>query len=170
MPEDNEVRQKKKEGPPFGSKNARGNSGGSAPLGNKNAVATGEFEKILFDSFSDDELSLANGIQSDEERLLLEEIIILCVRERRMLKRIDGLINKNPKGMAVEEIMTVSNTPTVDGDKAGRDIKTTKIEPVMNQVHRIEEALTRVQARKEACIDLLYRMKSGQQDSGKQDL
>jgi hypothetical protein len=148
-----ESKQKKKEGPPFGSKNALGNAGGAAPAGNKNAVSTGEFERIMYDTFDPDEISLVGSIQPDEEKLLLEEIRILTVRERRMLKRIDDLIKKNPKGMAIDEVMTVSNTPTGDGNKPGRDIRTTKVVPVLEQIHRIEEALTRVQARKQVCRD-----------------
>jgi hypothetical protein len=151
-------------GAPLGNRNAKRNIGGSAPKGNRNAVSTGEFEKIMYDSFDEEELRLASSIQPDEERMLLEEIKILTVRERRMLKRIDDLIRKNPKGMAVEEIMTVNNAPTGDSSKGGRDIKTTKIEPVMNQVHRIEEALTRVQARKQVCIEMLYKMKYGDRE------
>jgi hypothetical protein len=103
---------------------------------------------------------LVNGIQSNEEHLLLEEIQILSVRERRMLKRIDDFIKKNPKGMVIEEIMTVSNIYARENSSADRDTKTTKIEPVINQIHRIEEGLTRVQARKQVCIDLLYKMKN----------
>jgi uncharacterized protein YjcR len=148
---------------PKGNHNAVGNTGGHAPAGNRNAITTGENDILLFDSFDETELSMVNGILPDEERLLLEEIKLLSVRERRMLKRIDDLVKKNPKGMTIQEIMTVSNTQARENSTIGRDTKTTKIEPVLNQIHKIEEALTRVQARKQVCIDMLYKMKNDKQ-------
>lgn len=143
-----------------GNKNAVGNSGGHALLGNKNTLTTGEHENILFDSFDEIELKLVNGIQSNEGHLLLEEIQILSVRERRMLKRIDDLVKKSPKGMAIGGITTVNNTRMGENSSADRDTKTTRIEPVLNQIHKIEEALTRVQARKQVCIEMLCKIKN----------
>ena len=79
-----------KKGPPIGNKNAVGNDGG-APANNKNAVKTGEFETLFFDALEEDEKQLIQMVQLDKEQLLLQEIQLLTVRERRMLKRIDAL-------------------------------------------------------------------------------
>lgn len=79
-----------KKGPPIGNKNAVGNDGG-APEKNKNAVKTGEFEALFFDALEEDEKQLIQMVQLDKEQLLLQEIQLLTVRERRMLKRIDAL-------------------------------------------------------------------------------
>ena len=73
-----------------GNKNAVGH-GGTGPPGNKNAVTTGEFETLFFDTLEDDERLLIGMIQPDKEKLLLQEIQLLTVRERRMLKRIEDL-------------------------------------------------------------------------------
>lgn len=79
-----------KKGPPIGNKNAVGNDGG-APEKNKNAVKTGEFETLFFDALEEDEKELISMVPLDKEQLLLQEIQLLTVRERRMLKRIDAL-------------------------------------------------------------------------------
>jgi uncharacterized protein YjcR len=79
-----------KKGPPIGNKNAVGNDGG-APERNKNAVKTGEFETLFFDALEEDEKQLIQMVQLDKEQLLLQEIQLLTVRERRMLKRIEEL-------------------------------------------------------------------------------
>ena len=73
-----------------GNKNAVGH-GGTGPPGNKNAVKTGEFETLFFDTLDAEEKELLEMVQLDKEQLLLQEIQLLTVRERRMLKRINGL-------------------------------------------------------------------------------
>ena len=74
-----------------GNQNAIGNHGGAAPEGNKNAVTTGEFETLLFDCLDPEEKQLAAAVPNDKEQLLFQEIQLLTVRERRMLKRIENL-------------------------------------------------------------------------------
>ena len=76
---------KKKRGGQPGNQNATG------PPGNKNAVKTGEFETLFFDCLEPDEQKLIQTVQPDKEQLLLQEIQLLTVRERRMLKRIESL-------------------------------------------------------------------------------
>ncbi len=85
-------RSDKKRGGQPGNKNAEGH-GGTGPPGNKNAVKTGEFETLFFDTLSEEEKELITVIQPDKEELLLREIQLLAVRERRMLKRIEMLRN-----------------------------------------------------------------------------
>lgn len=110
----------KKRGGQLGNKNAEGNKGGAAPQQNKNAVKTGEFETLFFDALEPEELQLIRLIQPDKERLLLQEIQLLTVRERRMMKRIDEL-------------------------------------SALKEIQAIEEALTRVQARRQRAIETLHK-------------
>ena len=86
----NTERSKRRKGGQPGNKNAEGH-GGNGPPGNKNAVKTGEFEALFFDTLDVDEQKLIQTVQPDKEQLLLQEIQLLTVRERRMLKRIDQL-------------------------------------------------------------------------------
>ena len=148
---------KKKGGQP-GNKNAAGNKGGAAPEKNKNAVTTGEFETLLFDCLEPEERRLAQAVPEDKQTLLMQEIQLLTVRERRMLKRID-LLRQSPDDS--EEISGDETGMTVVSHKMGiekdKDTDLREYQGKLGQIQHIEEALTRVQARKQAAIDALHR-------------
>ena len=135
----------KQKGGQLGNKNAVGH-GGTGPPGNKNAVTTGEFETLLFDCLDPEERLLAAAVPADKEKLLLQEIQLLTVRERRMLKRIDALKDG--------DFTTVKRKKGVEKDKR-TDLN--EDHAVLGQIQHIEDALTRVQARKQAAIDSLHR-------------
>lgn len=135
---------KKKGGQP-GNKNAVGH-GGTGPPGNKNAVTTGEFETLLFDCLEPDEKRLAEAVPADKEQLLLQEIQLLTVRERRMLKRIENLKQA--------DFTTVKKKK---GTEKGKRTDLDEDHATLGQIQNIEDALTRVQARKQAAIDSLHR-------------
>ena len=82
-------------GAPKGNHNAIGNSGG-APSGNKNNYKHGIYSKIYWDTLDDQELQMISDIDCEEENLLIDQIKLLTVRERRLLKSIEE--NKNRKG------------------------------------------------------------------------
>lgn len=129
-----------------GNQNAIGNHGGAAPEGNKNAVTTGEFETLLFDCLEPEEKQLAAAVPNDKEQLLFQEIQLLTVRERRMLKRIENLRQA--------DFTTVKKKKGTEKDKwTDPDEK----HATLGQIQNIEDALTRVQARKQAAIDSLHR-------------
>lgn len=128
-----------------GNKNAVGH-GGTGPPGNKNAVKTGEFETLFFDTLEEDEKHLIRTIQPDKEQLLLQEIQLLTVRERRMLKRIDRL--KDLDFTLVKKKKGTEKDKWTDLDEE---------HGVLGQIQSIEDALTRVQARKQKAIDSLHK-------------
>ncbi len=74
-------RSQRKRGAQPGNKNATG------PPENKNAVKTGEFETLFFNTLNREEEQLTSMIGLDKEQLLLQEIQLLTVREYRMLHR-----------------------------------------------------------------------------------
>lgn len=113
---------------------------------NKNAVTTGEFESIFFDTLEKDELELVNNIEIEKKKLLAQEIQLLTVRERRMLKRIAALKEK--------EMTLISFKTGLERDK-DTDLK--EYESTLGQIQNIEEALTRVQEKKQKAIDSLHR-------------
>lgn len=135
------VSTKKKKGAPIGNKNATG------PPGNKNAVTTGEFENIFFDTLEKDELNLIKSIELEKRKLLEQEIQLLTVRERRMLKRIDDL--KKSK-----EVVIDTETHGTQGDS---EVSLVNYESTLNKIQNIEEALTRVQDKKQKAIDTLHK-------------
>lgn len=135
---------KRKGGQP-GNQNAVGH-GGTGPPGNKNAVTTGEFETLLFDCLEPEEKQLATSVPQDKEQLLFQEIQLLTVRERRMLQRIENLRQV--------DFTTVSRK---SGMEKGKMTDLLEDQATLGQIQHIEDALTRVQARKQAAIDSLHR-------------
>ena len=146
----------KKRGGQPGNKNAVGH-GGTGPPGNKNAVTTGEFETLLFDCLDLDERRLADAVPADKEQLLLQEIRLLTVREHRMLKRIDDLQKSEEyfnNGELAEGMTMVSRKQGFDKGKL-TDLK--DFQGKLGQIQNIEDALTRVQARKQRAIEALHK-------------
>lgn len=137
-----------KEGRTAGNKNAEGH-GGTGPPGNKNAVRTGEFETLFFDTLEPEERTLAEMIQPDKEcSCSSEKYSFITVRERRMLKRIQSLRemetwqsqtgsgkNPIPCGMTVTEYTS--------GIEKGKKTELQKHEGILGQIQAIEDALTR---------------------------
>ena len=121
--------------------------------GNKNAVTTGEFENIFFDTLEKDELNLIKSIELEKRKLLEQEIQLLTVRERRMLKRIDDL--KKSK-----EIVIDTETHGTQGDS---EVSLVNYESKLNKIQNIEEALTRVQDKKQKAIDTLHKFEMDEQ-------
>lgn len=151
------VAKRKKGGQP-------GNQNATGPPENKNAVKTGEFETLFFDCLEPDEQKLIQAVQPDKEQLLLQEIQLLTVRERRMLKRIealklleqtpdpeeqDGEFGKTPSGMSV--------TKYKSGMEKGKPTILKEYEGILGQIQSIEDALTRVQARRQRAIEALHK-------------
>ncbi|WP_250673530.1 hypothetical protein LZ906_007805 [Paraclostridium ghonii] len=120
--------------------------------GNKNAVKTGEFESIFFDTLEEDELELVDNTPVEKMKLLKQEIKLLTVRERRMLKRISLLKEK--------EITLVL---TKSGVEKGMDTEISEYEATLGHIQSIEEALTRVQGKKQKAIDSLHKFEIDEQ-------
>lgn len=150
---------KRKGGQP-GNKNAEGH-GGTGPPRNKNAVKTGEFETLFFDTLNPEEKQLASLIQPDKEQLLLQEIRLLTVREHRMLKRIESLRQleeREPAGFDGENIPPgMSVTECSSSIEKGKPTELRKYEGILGQIQTIEDALTRVQARQQKAIETLHK-------------
>ena len=163
---------KKSRGAQPGNVNSVGNKGGAAPPGNQNNFKHGGYAAILFGSFDEDEHSLAAQIEPDEEKLLMDEIILLTVRERRILQRIQEA-KKSPLAISStvrsekkrafdskedEAIYTEKVREKVDSGERlpGREYKTiTETEGSYSIILKMEEALTRCQAQKKKAIDSL---------------
>ena len=155
---------KRKGGQP-GNKNAEGH-GGTGPPRNKNAVKTGEFETLFFDCLEPDEQKLIQTVQPDKEQLLLQEIQLLTVRERRMLKRIEALKlleqSSNPEEVQEDDELEkappgMSVTKYKSGMEKGKPTLLREYEGILGQIQSIEDALTRVQARRQRAIEALHK-------------
>ncbi|MDR6883779.1 phage terminase small subunit [Bacillus sp. 3255] len=169
-----------KGGAPKGSKNALGNRGGhGGPPGNKKAVTTGEFETIWMDTLEEDEQELVRLVETDPIKQADETITLLSIRERRMLQRIQNLRKalSEKQRKVLQERITVKDVQTVHDEKTGQTrsvvvpidkLVTTKVEEsdirVIDDLLRLEEALTRVQDKKLKAIELKNRFIDAERD------
>lgn len=179
----NVVQQKKKRGAPFGSKNAKGhgapkgnqnalgNRGGRGMPGNKNAVTTGEYESIWFDCLTEEEQTLCYAINTDTLIQIENDIRLSTLRERRMMERIrrlmDGLSEKERK--VLQELQIQKKPMEVYSEKDGTskvlmipeanmvvtEITETEYRTI-DDILKVEEALTRVQDKKTRAIALKH--------------
>lgn len=147
----------KPRGGQIGNRNAVGNRGGAAPQGNKNALKTGEFETLFFDTLKEDEKLLIGLLRPDKEALLLQEIRLFTVREHRMLERIEEIRGAMEMREDGSQATGFTVTKMKIGLEKGKDTNLKEYEGKLGQIQAIEDALTRVQARKQRAIDALHR-------------
>jgi uncharacterized protein YjcR len=124
-----------------GNKNAKNNKGGQPPIGNKNAVTTGEYESIFQNVLTDEEKSIFKKIKVENtDSLLLNEYIeeykLLTIRELRMMRRIMTL-EQSERDMTIGSIKKKNNSQ-------GNVETTTEAEATLDKIQRIEDGLTRV--------------------------
>lgn len=124
-----------------GNKNAKNNKGGQPPIGNKNAVTTGEYESIFQNVLTDEEKSIFKKIKVENtDSLLLNEYIeeykLLTIRELRMMRRIMTL-EQSERDMTIGSIKKKNNSQ-------GNIENTTEAEATLDKIQRIEDGLTRV--------------------------
>lgn len=145
-----------KGGAPIGNQNARGNKGNSRaspPVGNKNALKTGEYETIFYKTLSDEEKDIYSNLNNDPSFVLSEEIRLLKIRQLRMMKR----IKEAESGLNDEEIDRLQQLRKIKTpiEKDGRklEIKREVMQDVQvsRKTHRkiddilsIEDSLTRI--------------------------
>ncbi|MCO5469103.1 phage terminase small subunit, partial [Enterococcus faecium] len=131
----------------------KGNSRASPPVGNKNALKTGEYETIFFETLSDEEKDIYSSLNDDPSLVLSEEIRLLKIRQLRMMKR----IQQAEAGLNDEEIERLQQLRKIKTpiEKDGRklEIKREVMQDVQvsRKTHRkiddilsIEDSLTRI--------------------------
>lgn len=143
-------------GAPLGNQNAKGNKGNSRaspPVGNKNALKTGEYETIFFETLSEEEKDIYSSLNDDPSFVLSEEIRLLKIRQLRMMKR----IKEAESGLNDEEVdrlqqMRKIKTP-IEKDGKKLEIKREVMQDVqvsrktyrkIDDILSIEDALTRI--------------------------
>ncbi len=162
------------QGAPKGNQNACGNG---APLGNDNATKHGGYSAVYWDTLTEEEKSLIDDMPKDEETLLIDQIKMCSVRERRLLIAIADM--KKQKGNQV--LASVSRTENkrafatkedkelydeIQAEKvANRDILPgeayslhTLTESKDTALARLEAELTRIQNAKTKAITALAKL------------
>lgn len=178
---------KKSRGAPPGNVNSVGNKGGAAPPGNQNNFKHGGYAAILFDTLDEQEQSLIGQMEPNEEQMLVDEINLLTVRERRIMQRIQEY-QKTPVAIASTvrtEHKRAFDSPEdealyheriqekIDEGKQlpGREYTThTTTEASYSIVLKLEEALTRCQAQKQRTIDTLNKIRMAKDDGKSRDI
>ena len=152
----NECSTTNKGGAPIGNQNAignKGNSRASPPKRNKNALKTGEYETIFFETLSDEEKDIYSSLNDNPSFVLSEEIRLLKIRQFRMMKR----IQQAEAGLNDEEVERLQQLRKIKTpiEKNGKklEIKREVMQDVQisRKTHRkiddilsIEDSLTRI--------------------------
>lgn len=84
--EDTEKTNVRKKGAPKGNQNAKGGKGNPSP---HNVTKHGAYRAVFMDALDEDEQKLVGMVPEDEEQLLMEQIQLFSIRERRILKAIN---------------------------------------------------------------------------------
>lgn len=170
----NTERSKRKKGGQRGNKNSV-DSG--APCGNQNALKHGGYSDVYWDALSDEEKKMLEVIPEKADELLLEQIQLFAIRERRIMHAIkqqkeskDGLY---VSGVIKSEDKRMFDTPEDEELYAERIMK--KIEngerlpgtryttqtstgAAIDLITRLEKELTSIQSKKTKAIDSLIRL------------
>lgn len=165
-----------KQGAPKGNKNAVGNRG------NPNAVppdATkhGGYRAVFLDTLDEDEQELIGNIPKDEEQLLIEQIQLFSIRERRIMQAINKYRGmEGPVALAFtqrsehkrifegkedeEEYKRRQREKIDNGDiLPGKDISLfTQTDNKDNIIARLESELSNVQSKKTKAIEALAKL------------
>ena len=166
---------KRKRGAPLGNKNAEG---AGAPEGNKNALKHGGYSAVYWDAIDEEEMDIVNGVPDDEEQLLLEQIALFSIRERRLLKAIAkykeakggqyivGVTNSEDKRKFKDEEEEKLYNDIVDEKVKKKDRLPgqrysiqTSTSSTIDLISRLERELTSIQSKKTKAIESLAKLR-----------
>lgn len=152
-------------GAPKGNKNAVGNRGNPQPR-NQNNYKHGAYAKVYWDTLDEDELALLEEMPIDEEENLMDQIRLLSIRERRLMKEIKNFKEK-AAGLTVDSV--TKRVLEIKGDVASQkeqkqDETTTKTTSSFDVVLRLEAELSKVQTSKTKALNTLHKIRSDHKD------
>jgi uncharacterized protein YjcR len=161
-------------GAPPGNQNAKGNRGGTGgPPGNKKAVTTGEHETIWLDALTETEQQLIDQVDTNPIIQANESLYLLTIRERRMMHRIKSLMDglSETERSVLYEMKAIKEVAEIHDEKTGitkkipqsrNEMMESKIEEKgfrkLDDIVKLEEALTRIQDKKIRAIELKNKL------------
>ncbi len=153
--------RKRKKGAQPGNTNGTG-----APTGNKRAEKHGAYSAVYWDTLDPDEMQILDNMTSDEEELLIQQITLYTIRERRIMKAISKY--RSPDEHGRDKVLYISSVSTQE------NIRKWNRDPVKAEEERLlyeERVREKVEARERlpgeaqqkvtqtsATIDLLARL------------
>ncbi len=173
---------------PMDNKNDICNKGG-APKGNANALKHGAYSIPKWDFIDDVEKTFASEISTDEESLLIEQIQLFSIRERRIMIAINKYKNSSEPVTIDYSIRTdhkrafsnqneqelyeklqkekIENGEILPGKAYSIQTSTTNKD---NIVARLESELTSVQSKKTKAIEALIRLRQYTESSNNNEV
>lgn len=145
-------------GAPPGNKNAVGNVGGAAPKGNHNALVTGEYETIDFDTMSDKERALFEGVTDDPLLTINTQIRTLKIRQHRIMERIkvrQEMEDADAMDRSVNVIFDIYNKVHLDTGKVAQNRKIDDLGRLDSALNAVNAALMRAVKQKQQIISSL---------------
>lgn len=130
---------------------------GGAPEGNKNAVTTGEYERLHYSALTTSEQDLYERIDTSPQAQAESNLRLISIREHRILLRINTVIAADLAQDEEQQGFGVSSVTTHKGwnVKGKVDFSVFERTSVLDTVQKLEDALTRVQALKTRAIEQL---------------
>lgn len=153
-------KSKGKPGAPFGNHNAFANRGGP-PLGSVNALKHGGYSQVYWDTIDEAERAMIQDMPEDEETMLLDQIKLFSVRERRIMQAIEKVKGKDEQltNTTVKTEVRMDNDNNESEDESSKPYTlVTSTENKHNVVARLEDELTRVQRAKSQAIATLSKL------------
>lgn len=174
-PKNKSAPPKNKVGAPYGNKNAAGHG---APKGNTNALKHGGHSSIYWDMLDEEEQAMIEDAQQDEEEMLLRQIMLFDIRERRLMKAINQY-REMKGGVYVYGVIRQETKRAFKDDKEADEYANRIQEKVESKerlpgeayslqtttsssvdlVARLERELTSVQSKKTKAIDSLAKLR-----------
>jgi len=148
-----------------------------APKGSQNALKHGGYSAIYWDTLDDDEREMIETMPKDEEEMLLDQIYLFSVRERRILKAIKLYRNgetlsvasvqrteekrsfKNEEDKAIYEERIAEKVEKGDRLPGDRYQVTTNTENKDSAIARLEKELSVIQSKKTQAIQALANLR-----------
>lgn len=177
---ENATLQKKKRGGQKGNKNSKGASKGKGnpnPTPPPDVTKHGGYKAVFMDALDEDEQELVETVPTDEEQLLIEQIQLFSVRERRIMQAINKYRkNESPVALAFSQRSERKRSFDSEEDKAeyerriaekvdsgdrlpGNEYSVfTQTDNKDQIIARLESELSNVQAKKTKAIETLARL------------
>lgn len=176
----NNASVRKRGGQP-GNKNSKGKQnakGHGAPKGTQNALKHGGYSAVYWDTIDEDERELIESMPQDEEEILINQIALYTVRERRLMKAINKY-RDSKGGVYVAGAIRSEKKRTFKDDEEKELYEDRIHEKVINNerlpgesydlqtstastadlVARLEKELTSVQSCKTKAVDALAKLR-----------
>lgn len=178
---DSEKASVRKRGGQPGNQNCKGKQnakGHGAPKGTQNALKHGGYSAVYWDTLDDEEKELIETMPQDEEEILINQIMLFTVRERRIMKAINKY-REVKDGVYVSGATRFEEKRTFKDDKE-KELYDSRVREKVKKgerlpgeyyslqtttssstdlVARLEKELTSVQSQKTKAVDALGKLR-----------